>query len=57
MNTSSKELNKTAATVQHGSAINVPVPLIARLMGKSKEFVMQGLRDGVFPWGFRFEKP
>lgn len=41
-----------AATVQHGSAINVPVPLIARLMGKSKEFVMQGLRDGVFPWGY-----
>ena len=37
---------------QHGSAINVPVPLIARLMGKSKEFVMQGLRDGVFPWGY-----
>ena len=21
-------------------------------MGKSKEFVMQGLRDGVFPWGY-----
>lgn len=41
-----------AATVQHGSVINVPVPLIARLMGKSKEFVMQGLRDGVFPWGY-----
>lgn len=40
-----------AATVQR-SAINVPVPLIARLMGKSKEFVMQGLRDGVFPWGY-----
>ena len=24
-----------ASTVQHGSPINVPVPLIARLMGKS----------------------
>lgn len=43
---------ETAATVQHDSAVNVPVPLIASLMGKSKEWVMQGLRDGVFPWGY-----
>ena len=41
-----------AATVQYGSVVNVPVPLIAELMGKSKEWVMQGLRDGVFPWGY-----
>ena len=25
----------------------------AKLMKKSKEWVMQGLRDGVFPWGMR----
>lgn len=43
---------EVAATIQHGSAVNVPVPLIASLMGKSKEWVMQGLRDGVFPWGY-----
>ena len=24
----------------------------AKLMGKGKEFVYQGLRDGVFPWGY-----
>ena len=41
-----------AATVQHDGVVNVPVPLIAKLMGKSKEWVMQGLRDGVFPWGY-----
>lgn len=43
---------EVAATIQYGSAVNVPVPLIASLMGKSKEWVMQGLRDGVFPWGY-----
>lgn len=31
---------------------NLPVIVAARLMGKSKEFVYQGLRDGVFPWGY-----
>lgn len=46
--------NQFAATaiVQHGSVINVPVSLVAKLMGKSKEWVMQGLRDGIFPWGY-----
>jgi DNA-binding transcriptional regulator YdaS (Cro superfamily) len=46
--------NQFAATaiVQHGSAINVPVADAAKLMGKSKEWVMQGLRDGIFPWGY-----
>ena len=24
----------------------------ARLMGKSKEFIYQGLRNGTFPWGY-----
>ncbi len=31
---------------------NLPVMTAARLMGKSKEFIYQGLRDGVFPWGY-----
>ena len=38
--------------IQDNVVVNVPVPLIAKLMGKSKEWVMQGLRDGVFPWGY-----
>lgn len=33
-------------------APNLPVMTAARLMGKSKEFIYQGLRDGVFPWGY-----
>lgn len=35
-----------------GSTANLPVMVAAQLMGKSKEFVYQGLRDGVFPWGY-----
>jgi len=31
---------------------NLPVLTAATLMGKSKEFVYQGLRDGIFPWGY-----
>ena len=46
------QFSETAATVQYDGVVNVPVPLIAKLMGKSKEWVMQGLRDGVFPWGY-----
>lgn len=42
----------TAATVQYDEVINLPVPIAAKLMKKSKEWVMQGLRDGVFPWGY-----
>lgn len=38
--------------IQRDLSTNVPVQVIARLMGKSKEWVMQGLRDGVFPWGY-----
>lgn len=34
------------------SEVNLPVMTAARLMGKSKEFIYQGLRDGVFPWGY-----
>lgn len=37
---------------QGGDSINIPVRLIAKVMHKSKEWVEQGLRDGVFPWGY-----
>lgn len=43
---------ETAATVQHDGVFNLPVTLAAKLMGKSKEWVKQGLHDGVFPWGY-----
>lgn len=43
---------ETAATVQHDGVFNLPVTLAAKLMGKSKEWVKRGLRDGVFPWGY-----
>lgn len=43
---------ETAATVQHDGVFNLPVTLAAKLMGKSKEWVKQGLRDGVFSWGY-----
>lgn len=49
------EMFEPAATVQHGGVVkvvNLPVTLAAKLMKKSKEWVMQGLRDGVFPWGY-----
>ena len=39
------------AKIQNG-AINLPVKTAAKLMGKSADWVMQGLRDGVFPWGY-----
>ena len=34
------------------SEVNLSVIIAAKLMGKSKEFVYQGLKDGVFPWGY-----
>lgn len=43
---------EVAATVQHNGVFNLPVTMAAKLMGKSKEWVKQGLRDGVFPWGY-----
>ncbi len=33
-------------------AANVRVETVAKLMHKSKEWVKQGLRDQVFPWGY-----
>lgn len=41
-----------AAKVQSNSVYNLPIPVAAKLMGKSKYWVMQGLRDGVFPFGY-----
>ena len=46
------EMFEPAATGQHDGVVNLPVTLAAKLMKKSKEWVMQGLRDGVFPWGY-----
>ena len=46
------ETLEPVAAVQHNRVVNVPVPLIGKLMRKSKEWVRQGLRDGVFPWGY-----
>ena len=40
------------AEIQKDTAINLPVRLAAKLMHKSKEWIEQGLRDGVFPWGY-----
>lgn len=38
--------------VSKDDCVNVPVPLAADLMGKSREWVAKGLQDGVFPWGY-----
>ena len=43
------------AEIRPNDAVNVPVDLVARLMGKSKAFVTQGLQDGVFSLGLRRE--
>lgn len=43
---------EVAATISKNPCVNLPVPMVAKLMGKSKEWIMQGLRDGVFPWGY-----
>ena len=41
-----------AAEITQDDCVNVPVPVAAALMGKSRAWVMQGLQDGVFPWGY-----
>lgn len=38
--------------IDKNNVFNVPVKLVAKLMGKSDEWVRQGLRDRVFPWGY-----
>lgn len=45
------EMFEPAATVQHNGVVNLPVKIAAKLMHKKENFVYQGLRDGVFPWG------
>ena len=40
------------ATIQQDAMINLPVPLAAKLMGKSKAWVEDGLQQGRFPWGY-----
>lgn len=44
--------SESAATLQSSSVFNLPVSVAAKLMGKSKEFVQDGLKDGIFPWGY-----
>ena len=44
--------NRQILTEIDDANINLPVMTAARLMGKSKEFIYQGLRDGVFPFGY-----
>ena len=39
------------AKIQSG-AVNLPVKIAAKLMGKSAEWVMQGLQQNIFPWGY-----
>lgn len=40
------------AEIQQDKSVNLPVIIAAKLMGKSPAWVCQGLRDGVFPWGY-----
>lgn len=46
------EMFDPAAEITQDDCVNVPVPVAAALMGKSRAWVMQGLQDGVFPWGY-----
>lgn len=32
--------------------VNLPIPLVAKLMRKSKGWVEEGLQQGCFPWGY-----
>lgn len=46
------EIFKADAVVTYDNGVNLPVKIAARLMHKSKSFIKQGLKDGVFPWGY-----
>lgn len=46
------QFSEAVATVQLNSVFNLPVPIAARLMGKSQKFVQDGLKAGTFPWGY-----
>ena len=32
--------------------VNLPIPLVAKIMRKSKGWVEEGLQQGCFPWGY-----
>jgi len=46
------EIFKADAAITYDNSINLSVKIAARLMHKSKSFIEQGLKDGVFPWGY-----
>ena len=43
---------EAGATLQNNPVFNLPIHVAARLMGKSKGFVQDGLKDERFPWGY-----
>ena len=46
------ETFKSPVEIITEKSINLPVITAAKLMGKSPAWVCQGLKDGVFPWGY-----
>lgn len=46
------ELFDPVADISQDVCVNVPLPVAAKLMGKSREWVAQGLQEGIFPWGY-----
>jgi transcriptional regulator with XRE-family HTH domain len=34
------------------AGLNLPIPIAAKLLGKSAEWLYAGLQQGVFPWGY-----
>lgn len=50
--TADEPMESTAKNPAKTAVAMVKVETVARLMHKSKEWVKQGLRDQVFPWGY-----
>ena len=48
---------EAGATLQNNPVFNLPIHVAARLMGKSKGFVQDGLKDERFPWGYAVKMP
>lgn len=46
-----QEVPKYVIPMEEG-AFNVPVEVVAKLMHKKNSFVYEGLRQGIFPWGY-----
>lgn len=42
----------TVAEITSDPLVNLPIPLVAKLMRKSKGWVEEGLQQGCFPWGY-----